>query len=87
MRTKSETLSRHDTQHERLIRWPCDATDIVSVLQGHDHRHPGQGNHRDDILAVPRMRADVDDPESESLFNATTVRSLLHGFRGACCKT
>jgi hypothetical protein len=80
MRKNTETPSRHDTQHERLIRWRCDATDIVSVLQGHDHRHPGQGNHRDDILAVPRMRADVDDPESESLFNARTVRSRSYGF-------
>ena len=74
MSQNAETLSRQDTEHERFIRWRCDATDIVSVLQGHDHRHPGQGNHRDDILAVPGMRGDVDHPESESLFTARAVR-------------
>ena len=58
-------------KHARItIRRACDATDDLSFLRGQEYRHAGKGHHRDFILALPRMRSDVDNRQRFRVLSA-----------------
>jgi len=59
---------QYTEQHDvRLtIHRDCGATRNVSILRRQENRHPGQGHHGDDRVALPRVRSDVDDRGPES---------------------
>ena len=78
-------------QHDvRLtIHRDCSATRNVSILRRQENRHPGQGHHGDDRVALPRVRSDVDDrgPESGCASPEVVTSAATRGgvCPGLCC--
>ena len=49
-----------DERCQLHIHEACHPTDCVSTVRKQDHRHAGQGHYRGHVLAMPRMRGDLD---------------------------
>lgn len=87
-------LRRRGSRNDRIIREQRDhTTHHVSVLQEQGRRHAGEGHHREDVLALPRMRKDLDGCKPRFVLEALVPivmnggpnRMLQRrGSRGAC---